>query len=112
MGTNQNILIGVGGTGAKTVEAALVLLAAGIGSGTVHVGLIDQDGANGNVERTRKLLSRLSDFRRLWGDHTSPNVVDWTPGAGPGIGSVDVRPLFDKPEPNALWCPTRTQNSL
>jgi hypothetical protein len=108
----QNILIGVGGTGAKAVEAALVLLAAGIGGGTVHVGLVDQDGANGNVERTRNLLSRLCDFRTLWSRPNAPNRIDWTPKAAPGIGSVDVRPLFDKPEPSALWSPTRTENSL
>ena len=38
-----NILIGVGGTGAKTVEAALVLLLAGMVDDPVYVGIVDQD---------------------------------------------------------------------
>jgi hypothetical protein len=89
-----------------------MLFAAGIGDAPVHVGLVDQDGANGNVERTRNLLSRLVDFRALWSRPNAPNRIDWTRNVAPGIGSVDVRPLFEKPERNALWCPSRTENSL
>lgn len=107
-----NILIGVGGTGAKTVEAALVLMAAGIGSGPVYVGLIDQDGANGNVERTRQLLDRLASFRALWSRSSHANRIDWSGPGAPGLGSIEVYPLFDRPQPNALWSPARTDNSL
>ncbi len=107
-----NILIGVGGTGAKTVEAALVLLASGGLEGTVHVCLVDQDGANGNVERTSQLLTRLSTFRTTWSRSNAKHYVGWPSPEMPGLGAIDVRPLFLKPEPNALWCPNSSGDSL
>jgi Tubulin like len=106
-----NILLGIGGTGAKVVEAALMLLASGAGPGKVHVGLIDQDQSNGNVARTRDLLSDLVDFRRRWGRKGEDNVVDWGHDAAPDFGAIQVEPLFAD-EDNALWCPTRTQGTL
>ena len=69
------ILLGIGGTGAKVVESALMMFAAGIGEGPVHIGLIDQDGANGNVERTRHLLSRLIEFREFWSRPNQPHAI-------------------------------------
>lgn len=106
-----NILLGVGGTGAKVVEAALVLLAAGLGPRTVHVGLIDQDSTNGNVTRTRKLLSDYGEFRRLWSDG-GPNKIDWAAEEGPAFGKTAILPLFEKPQPSPLWCPSLTEGTL
>lgn len=112
-----NILLGVGGTGAKVVEAALVLMAAGVGpktsSRTVHVGLIDQDQSNGNVARTRELLAKLGAFRDTWSVLNAPNYVDWKTQNENAvtIGSIKAVPLFPN-ESNALWCPERDDASL
>lgn len=109
-----NILIGVGGSGAKVVEALMVLMAAGVGSdaGTVHVGLIDQDESNGNVARTRRLIRAIGNFRREW-SRNGANHVDWrnTAGGRIAMGGVDIRPLFEV-EANALWCPERDDETL
>lgn len=112
-----DILLGVGGTGAKVVEAALVLMAAGVGpkttSRTVHVGLIDQDQSNGNIARTRALLTKLSAFRETWSGANSPNYVDWKKAGDDAvtIGSVKAVPLFPE-EANALWCPEEDDASI
>ncbi|MBY8825523.1 tubulin-like doman-containing protein [Sphingomonas colocasiae] len=107
-----HILIGVGGTGAKVVEAALVLMAAGVGPQKVHVGLVDQDQSNGNVERTRSLLDGLQRLRQLWGRESDVNFIDWksTDDAMP-FGSIEISPLFAETQ-NALWCPERDETTL
>ncbi|MEG3180076.1 tubulin-like doman-containing protein [Sphingomonas sp. LT1P40] len=110
MNKTVHVLLGVGGTGAKVVEAALMMMAAGVGPRNVHVGLIDQDNSNGNVARTRQLLSNLVDFQHDWSANEM-NRVDWIGSAPPAFGSVKVHPLF-KQDKNALWCPTRTQGTL
>lgn len=109
-----NILIGVGGTGAKVVEALMVLMAAGVGSdaGTVHVGLIDQDESNGNVARTLGLVRAIGKFRREW-SRNGANHVDWRSTASDkiAIGGVDIRPLFET-EDKAVWCPEKDVETL
>jgi hypothetical protein len=91
-----NVLIGVGGTGAKIVESALYLLSAGVGPRSpVVVGLVDQDNSNGNVVRTEHLLGLLG---RLKGDFNgSANAIDWKAGeaeGGTSLFSIEVEPLF------------------
>lgn len=109
-----NIVLGVGGSGAKVVEALMVLMAAGVGSdtGTVHVGLVDQDESNGNVARTRRLIRAIASYRQLWG-RSGPNHIDWRHGESDRIamGAVDIRPLFETEE-NALWCPEKDDETL
>ena len=109
-----NILLGVGGTGAMVVEAALMLLMSGVDIGlghTVHVGLIDQDRSNGNIARTRAVLNNILDFRSSWATKGAANVIDWTQDGRPDFGATLIRPLFDD-EDNALWCPTQKQGTL
>jgi hypothetical protein len=108
-----NILIGVGGTGAKIVEAALVMLAAGLGPKQLHVGLVDQDSSNGNVARTKTLITAYREFRELWQNGSPANTIDWK-GDGKGDDGfafcrTDVSELFDQ---EALWCPGGDQSSL
>lgn len=107
-----NILIGIGGTGAKVVEAALGLFTAGLGPSSVHVGLIDQDRANGNVNRTQARLKALRRFRRAWGGRGA-STLDWTGGRDSpnriDLASVQVEELF---EDRALWCPEGDDMSL
>lgn len=92
-----HVLIGVGGTGAKVVEAALYMFLAGIGPRKVIVGLVDQDKSNGNVNRTKKLINDIALFRQDFGG-SKDNRLDWeTDGDAGGcwLGSVDVQPLMD-----------------
>ncbi len=62
----MDILIGVGGTGAKVVEATLHACAAGLGPSELHVGFVDQDRGNGNVSRAMETREVLEQARRLW----------------------------------------------
>ena len=113
MDDDVNILIGVGGTGAKVVEAALMLMAAGVGPKNVHVGLLDQDQSNGNVARTRKLIASIGAFRQAWSGLNGKNYIDWKANEKDpvALGSVNVVPLFPD-EDNALWCPEEDDASL
>jgi hypothetical protein len=60
------MLIGVGGTGAKVVEAILHCCGAGLGPATLQVGFIDQDKSNGNVSRANQTLTAYMEARQNW----------------------------------------------
>ena len=100
-----NVLVGVGGTGAKIVEAALFLIAAGVcGPEPIDVGLVDQDNNNGNTARTRQLLDSVRTLRRDF-EPPSGNRLDWTSAldkGGTAFLSTPVRPLFGD---TAHWRP-------
>ncbi len=53
----RNFLIGIGGTGARVIEAMLHCCAAGLGPDKLFVFLVDPDEGNGNLSRTKALLS-------------------------------------------------------
>ena len=77
-----NILIGIGGTGAKCVEAFIHMCAAGIGpnDGSVWLEMVDQDQSNGNLNRTSQAFSLYSDLRndlRLNNDHQLAGGCQW-----------------------------------
>ena len=55
--------IGIGGTGARCVEALVHLCAAGLGKDELHLLLIDADRANGNVDRVRQTISAYNEVR-------------------------------------------------
>ena len=59
----KNFLIGIGGTGAKCIEHLVYSCAAGLGPEQMWAGIIDQDEANGNVNRTKILLSKYINLR-------------------------------------------------
>lgn len=72
-----NILIGIGGTGAKIVESALHLFASGVGPKEgVYIGLIDQDNSNGNVKRTETLLNLICRIQDELSNGS--NKLDWS----------------------------------
>jgi hypothetical protein len=52
----KNYLVGIGGTGARVIEAAVFMCAAGFGPANLSIFLIDPDRDNGNLTRTRKLI--------------------------------------------------------
>jgi hypothetical protein len=91
-----NFLIGVGGTGAKCVEAFTYLAAAGIGSAPTWVGLLDQDTSNGNTARTQKLLT---DYVALRARLRAPGVMDLG-GRCPLFGSA-----LEAPRGGWTWAP-------
>jgi hypothetical protein len=59
-------VIGIGGTGAKCIEALTHLVTAGMmPDGTLHTIFVDADTANGNVERTQIALKQYIACRQL-----------------------------------------------
>ena len=59
----KNFLIGIGGTGAKCIEHLVHSCSAGLGPDQLWVGMIDQDEANGNVNKTKILLNKYINLR-------------------------------------------------
>lgn len=108
-----NILIGVGGTGAKIVEAAMVMAAAGLGPKHLHVGLVDQDNANGNVARTKTLIANYRKFRNSWQGAIPSSVIDWRGDRanldGLDLCRTEVEELFEE---GPVWCPGGDQTTL
>ena len=60
----QNILIGIGGTGARVIEAMIHLSAAGFGPDELSIFLIDPDEGNGNLTRTKTLITLYNQCRK------------------------------------------------
>ena len=115
----KNFLIGIGGTGAKCIEHLVYSCAAGLGPEQMWTGIIDQDEANGNVSRTKILLSKYINLRNSLKEEgkndlgkdsdllntliiTNPDSV-WLPlkGANPSLEEVINYELL-KPEVKGL----------
>lgn len=58
------IAVGIGGTGAKCVEALAHLAVSGHAPQSIYPILIDQDSKNGNVRRCKNVLQAYSDLRK------------------------------------------------
>lgn len=98
--TQQNFLIGIGGTGARCVEAFLHLAAAGLGGERTWVGLIDQDESNGNVGRTKELLTHVTELRRQLRE-----------SSGNQLGESDfLATSLSKTAGSSVWCPLQGAN--
>lgn len=71
----RNVLVGIGGTGARAIEAVLHCCAAGLGPEKLFVFLIDPDEGNGNLSRTKSLLAAYrkchQDLRERINDEVS-----------------------------------------
>jgi len=108
-----NILIGVGGTGAKVVEAAMMMVAAGLGPRELHVGLVDQDNSNGNVARTKQLINDYRQVRHAWSGPVPAAVIDWR-GDGEAAEPLEFcrTEVFDLFEDGPVWCPGEDQTTL
>lgn len=108
-----NILIGVGGTGAKIVEAVLVMAAAGLGPKSLHVGLVDQDNSNGNVARTKTLFNAYVDARAHFSNPSGLSHVVWNAEENSseslGLCKTAISELFGK---SIIWCPGGDQTTL
>ena len=102
-----DILIGVGGTGAKIVEAVMVMLAAGLGPRTLHVGLVDQDSSNGNVARTKDLIGTYRTVREQWQSQSRSSAIDWK---SIDLCRTEVVELFGRDNP--IWVPGGDQSTI
>ncbi|MEJ7736776.1 MAG: hypothetical protein WKF97_05050 [Chitinophagaceae bacterium] len=60
----KNYLIGIGGTGARVIEAAVHLCAAGFGPDELSIFLVDPDSGNGNLSRTKSLITNYIKCRK------------------------------------------------
>ncbi|CCG09803.1 tubulin-like doman-containing protein [Pararhodospirillum photometricum] len=73
---SKNFLLGLGGSGSKSVEAFLHLAAAGLGPPEAWLALVDQDEANGNLGRTVETFKNYeklqTELRRAEGGHELP----------------------------------------
>jgi hypothetical protein len=96
----KNFLIGIGGTGAKCIESFLHVAASGAGPDDTWVGLIDQDQSNGNVSRTRQLLSTYTQLRTRMRDSAISQLAD---------GNDFLRTNIELPS-ESLWCPLDKAN--
>ena len=67
----KNFIIGIGGTGAKCLEHLVHCCTAGLGPDQLWVGMVDQDEANGNVSRTKVLLSKYVNLQSNLKDESS-----------------------------------------
>ncbi|PZO07607.1 MAG: hypothetical protein DCF29_03635 [Alphaproteobacteria bacterium] len=92
-----NILIGIGGTGAKVVESTLHAAVAGLAGDNLTVGLVDQDGSNGNVGRTAQLLATIVSARALWRSTGGAHVLGGSP-----LFATDIQSLSPAEE---VWIP-------
>ena len=97
-----NILLAVGGTGAKVAEAIVHAAAAGLGPDELRVGFIDQDDSNGNTTRARALVSDYAAARRAWRTSAGAHRID-----GGGLLAPDI----DFVHPSQLWTPHPDANA-
>ncbi len=95
----MDIIIGIGGTGAKVVEAVLNLAAMGIGPNTLKVGFVDQDASNGNLNRAITVFENYRDARRFWRDG-APHQIDGT--ADCQLLKTNVQPIHGN---DGRWIP-------
>lgn len=60
----RNVLIGIGGTGARVIESVVQLCSVGYGPDQLTMFLIDPDEANGNLNRTKELIDLYIQCRQ------------------------------------------------
>ena len=72
----KNFIIGIGGTGAKCIEHLLHCCASGLGPLNLWAGMVDQDEANGNVSRTKILLSKYMNLRSTLRDEGKHDLAE------------------------------------
>jgi hypothetical protein len=90
-----NFILGIGGTGAKCVEAFVRLAFCGLGPDSAWVGLLDQDRANGNVARATRVLADAAElhaaFRSVGANDLGPCPL--------------LRTRLERPKAGWSWAP-------
>lgn len=97
-----NIVIGIGGTGAKVVESILHMTAAGLVAEQLQVGLVDQDRSNGNVNRTERLIETLIKSRKVWREGSGVHALGNSP-----LFRSDIRKISNNEN---VWTPHPSAN--
>ncbi len=59
----KNVIIGIGGTGARVIESVIHLCAAGLGPDKLSIIMVDPDEANGNLTHTKSLIKQYVALR-------------------------------------------------
>ena len=90
-----DFVLGVGGSGAKCVEAFIRLATCGLGPEAAWVGLLDQDRSNGNSARAIRALSDYAELRSIL---RAPGEIDL--GVCPMLGM-----RLEKPAAGWAWAP-------
>lgn len=126
----RNIIIGIGGTGAKVVEAISHCLSAGLGPDSAQIGFVDQDKSNGNVARAIETVETIQKARQNWradaGDHkleegdllrcnlTSLDPPLWTPYQRERTSLFQALGILksDRPAFDLLFMPDSTEQTL
>jgi hypothetical protein len=93
--------IGIGGTGARGVEALLHLCAAGLGPKKLFILLIDPDKANGNLNRVKQLITRYEICRSFV-----------QPGTKSGLFQTEIKYSTENNQPLLIWSPTVDETTL
>jgi hypothetical protein len=70
----KNYLIGIGGTGARVIEAAVNLCATGYGPAELSIFIVDPDSGNGNLTRTKNLISNYIKCRKSLNKTDNTNI--------------------------------------
>ena len=87
----KNFLIGIGGTGAKCIEHLVHSCSAGLGPDKLWVGMVDQDEANGNVNKTKILLNKYINLRESLRNEGKNDLSNSLPGIVNGELSVKLK---------------------
>jgi len=100
-----NLILGLGGTGAKLVESFVHLCAAGLGPPQASVAFIDQDQSNGNTHRARTALGKYvaahRTLRALAGEHPDPSSDFLRTRLDTHPGGADVEACHWVPQPDS-----------
>ena len=91
----KNFLIGIGGTGAKCIEHLVHSCSAGLGPDKLWVGMVDQDEANGNVNKTKILLNKYISLRNKLREEGKNDLSD----------ESDLFKTNITTDPDAVWIP-------
>lgn|GEM_PF-1741540 len=89
--------IGIGGTGARCIEALVHLCAAGLGPKELYIMLVDPDSANGNLERARRTILKYCDCREMLGQPAPEGTHTF---------STHIRFGNENEPENLMWSPT------
>ena len=109
---DKNILIGIGGTGAKIAEAFTHLCAAGLGPSEIEIEFAEQDRSNGNLSRA---ISTISNYlgvqralRRVDSAHAIRRSSEFCATRIKPLGVDDKATLSELDIRDCIWVPNPT----
>jgi hypothetical protein len=94
----KHYVIGIGGTGARIMEAVIYLCAAGAGPDDLSLFLVDPDQGNGNLSRTKTLIGNYNECQKRFRERNSGRVQLF-------------RTRISTPPESMIWSIFETQNA-